>query len=234
MERKISMGINLRRCKNFKNTNAFGKYYPEVEARKALSLRGFVESMVNHGCPFGRTVVEGVMQQISSHLTELLGQGVPVKFPALGTFYPTAEVEKDAGVGSIAEMDGLDINEIVKGIHIRFLPDCSKLDNLTSTVFKNTCELELRNIIGTKELIVDGKPKRVKTLVPVATAVAEYKAANPSGGGETPSGNTGNETPGGNTGTIDTGGTGTGDNTGGNTGGGNNPDPNDPNPEQDE
>ena len=110
---------------------------------------------------------------------------------------------------SIEAMEGLDPNDIVKGIHIRFQPDASKLDNLCSPAFKAACSLELRNIVDTKEVTVGGKKRKVQTLMPIATAVAEARAGasfddeetdgsgsgssteTPSSGGNTPGGNTG-------------------------------------------
>ncbi len=82
-------------------------------------------------------------------------------------------------------MDGLNPNDIVKAIHIRYLPDSTKLDNLCGPQFKNRCTLELRNIVDTQEVTIDGKTKKVQTLKPIATAVAELKAggSNSNGGG---------------------------------------------------
>ena len=79
-------------------------------------------------------------------------------------------------------MDGLNPNDIVKAIHIRFLPDSTKLDNLCGPKFKDACTLELRNIISTQKVMVNGKEKNVTTLKPIATAVAEWKAQNGEGG----------------------------------------------------
>ena len=203
------MGINLRKNKNHASS-AYGKFYPEVDAQKTLSLRGFAEHMVNHGSIYGRSIVEGVLLQICDCLPELVAQGVPVQLGQMGTFYPTAEVSKNGAVLNIAAMDGLNPNDIVKAIHIRFLPDSTKLDNLCGPQFKNRCTLELRNIIDTQEVTVDGKARKVQTLKPITTAVAEWKAAH---GGQQ-SANTGNS---GNSGEP----SGNGDNTGG---GGTDPD----------
>ena len=200
---KIALGINLR--KNKISTSAgFGKYYPEVDTQKTLSLRGFAQHMVDHGSIYGRAVVEGVLMQIVDCLPELVAQGVPVQLGSLGTFYPTAEVmPKTGAVPNIAAMDGLNPNDIVKAIHIRYQPDSTKLDNLCGPQFKNRCTLELRNIVDTQEVTIGGKTKKVQTLKPIATAVAELKAGTSGNGG----GNQG-------------GGTNTGDNGGGNNGGG--------------
>ena len=102
---KISLGINLRQNKNSKNAG-YGKYYPEVDLKETLTMRGFAEHMEDHGSFFPRYVIEGVLNQICECLPELVGQGVPVKLGSLGTFYPTAEVAENAAVESIAAMDG--------------------------------------------------------------------------------------------------------------------------------
>ena len=177
---KIALGINLRKNK-ISTSSGFGKYYPEVDQQKTLSLRGFAQHMVDHGSIYGRAVVEGVLMQIVDCLPELVAQGVPVQLGSLGTFYPTAEVmPKTGAVANIAAMDGLNPNDIVKAIHIRYLPDSTKLDNLCGPQFKNRCTLELRNIIDTQEVTIDGKTKKVQTLKPIAAAVAELKAGGGS------------------------------------------------------
>lgn len=195
---KISLGINLRQNKNSKNAG-YGKYYPEVDLKETLTMRGFAEHMEDHGSFFPRYVIEGVLNQICECLPELVGQGVPVKLGSLGTFYPTAEVAENAAVESIAAMDGLNPNDLVKAIHIRFLPDGTKLDNITGPVFKEACALELRNIVDTTELTVNGKLRKMQTLVPIATAVAQTRAGNGGSTGGSTGGNTGGST-GGNTG----------------------------------
>jgi len=210
---RIAMGINLRPMKNSKSSG-YGKYYPVVDTQKSLSLRGFAQHLTDHGCLFSRDIVEGVLQKIVECLPELVAMGVPVKFDALGTFYPTAQVEKHAAVPDIAAMDGLNPNDIVRGIRLRFRPDQTKLDNLCGPKFKERCSLELRNIVDTVPVLVNGKVKKMQTLKPIATAVAEWKAENaePGNTGGSTGGNTPTpDTPGGNTG---------GDNGGGNNGGG--------------
>ena len=194
---KIAMGINLRQNKII-GSSAYGKYYPEVDTQKTLSLRGFAKHMTDHGSLYGRAIVEGVLMQITECLPELVAQGIPVQLGNLGTFYPTAEVAKDAAVLDIPQMDGLNPNDIVKAIHIRFLPDATKLDNLCGPKFKDACTLELRNIIDTQKVTVNGKQKTVTTLKPIATAVAEWKAQNGQGGSS--SGTEGGGNSGGNSG----------------------------------
>ena len=191
------MGINLRKNKNA-TSSAYGKYYPEVDTKKTLSLRGFAQHMADHGSIYTRDVVEGVLLKITDCLPELVAQGVPVQLGSLGTFYPTAEVTKRGAVQNIAAMDGLNPNDVVKAIHIRFLPDSTKLDNLCGPQFKNRCTLEFRNIVDTIEVTVDGKKKKMQTLKPIATAIGEWKAAQGGGTGGTTDGGTTEPVNGGN------------------------------------
>lgn len=84
---KIALGINLRMNKI--STNAgYGKYYPEVDTQKTLSLRGFAQHMVDHGSIYGRSIVEGVLLQITDCLPELVAQGVPVQLEFAGYLLP--------------------------------------------------------------------------------------------------------------------------------------------------
>ena len=201
---KIAMGINLRQNKITGNAG-YGKYYPEVDVQKTLSLRGFAKHMTDHGSVYGRDLLEGVLIKITECLPELVSQGIPVQLGGLGTFYPTAQVKKDAAISSIAEMEGLDPNDIVEAIHIRFLPDTSKLDNISGKAFKEACTLELRNIVDTKEVTLNGKIRKMQTLTPISTAVAVTRSGGsvPSTGGNTGGSTGGNNGGGGNGGGSD-------------------------------
>ena len=193
---EIKLGINLRQNKNSKNAG-YGKYYPEVDTQTTLSLKGFARHMSDHGCIYGLDLIEGVLKKITQCLPELISQGVPVRLDPLGTFLPTCSVDKP--LLNIPAMEGADPNAVVKGVHIRFLPYGVEDENITSRRFKEEyCSLEFRNIIDTQEVTVDGKKKKVSTLKPIETAIAEWKAANgdsengenggsETGGGETPS-----------------------------------------------
>ena len=190
---EIKLGINLRQNKNSKNAG-YGKYYPEVDTRTTLTLRGFAKHMSDHGSIYSLDLIEGVLKKIPQCLPELISQGVPVRLDPLGTFLPTCDVDKP--LLNIPAMEGADPNEVVKGVHIRFLPYGVEDDNITSRRFKEEyCSLEFRNIIDTQEVTIDGKKKKITTLKPVATAIAEYKAAHGESGSagneSTDSGNSG-------------------------------------------
>ena len=66
-------------------------------------------------------------------------------------------------------------NELVKAVHIRFIPNQTKLDNLAGPAFKDACSLELRNVVESVILTVDGKERRYQKLTPIDTAIAESR-----------------------------------------------------------
>ena len=115
----ITLGINLRKNNN-SHSRAYGKYYPEVDRTDTLSLRGFAQHLTNHGCLFGRDVIEAVLTKVVQCLPELCSQGVAVKLGDLGIFYPTAQVAKNGALEENA-LAGANPNDVVQAIHIRFL-----------------------------------------------------------------------------------------------------------------
>jgi hypothetical protein len=102
---------------------------------------------------------------------------MPIRLDPLGTFLPTCTVDKP--LRDIPDMEGADPNDVVKGVHIRFLPYGVEDENITSRRFKSEyCSLEFRNIIDTQEVTIDGKKKKVTNLTPIETAIAKWKEAN--------------------------------------------------------
>ena len=157
---EIKMGINLRQNKNVKNSG-YSKYYPEVDVQETLTLKGFAKHMSDHGSIYSLDLLEGVLKKITQCLPELISQGVPIRLDPLGTFTPTCSVDKP--LADIAAMEGADPNEVVKGVHIRFLPYGVEDDNITSRRFKQEyCSLEFRNIIDTQEVTVEPALIRIK------------------------------------------------------------------------
>ena len=215
------MGINLRQNKNTKNSG-YGKYYPEVDVQETLTLKGFAKHMSDHGSIYSLDLIEGVLKKITQCLPELVSQGVPIRLDPLGTFTPTCSVDKP--LADIAAMEGADPNEVVKGVHIRFLPYGVEDDNITSRRFKDEyCSLEFRNIIDTQTVTIDGKTKKVTTLKPIATAIAELKDEATGGSQNSGGSSTGSDTTqGGGSGSGEGGGNGSGEGGGSGSGEGGN------------
>ncbi len=147
---KISMAYNLRQS-NMENSSTYGKWYPQPVRRDTLSLRGLADHIADHGSIYTRDVVLGVLSKFTSCLIELVEEGVAVKLDGLGTFYPTLEAK-----GAETPV-GYNIEEYLKGVHVRFTPEGCEDDNITSREMKNRVSLKQNMIFD-----LNGVPKKVK------------------------------------------------------------------------
>ena len=177
------MGINLKQNK-MQNSAGFGKYYPEVDRQKTISTRGFAEHMIAHGSKYQLEDIQAILRMFSTCLPELLAMGIGVKFDGLGIFMPFAESKK--GITK-AEMASASARDVVKAIHIRFIPDSTKLDDLSGPAFADRCSLELRNVVIVDTVKEGNKViERLRTLVPIESFLSENWAGGTSSGGSNP------------------------------------------------
>ena len=198
---KISMAINYRKNKSTRLSSG-GKYYAEVNRQKTLSTRGLAQHLKDHNCMVGRDAIMAVLIKLSECLPELVAQGVGVKLDGLGIFYPSVLNEK--GGATEAQMLDKTFNPttIIRGIRLRFTPDSSELDNLTSRQFlTRSVTPESQNIVEVEERTINGKKVNVQKLTTLDDFRNPSTSNAPSSGGSTPA-----PSP--------------TDNTGGNTGGG--------------
>ena len=187
---QISMAINYRKNKSTR-LNSNGKYYAEVDRQKTLSTRGLAQHLKDHNCMVGRDAIMAVLIKLSECVPELVSQGVGVKLDGLGTFYPSIENEK--GGATEAQMQDKTFNptSIIKGVHLRFTPDGTALDNLTSRQFlQNNVSPASQNIVEAVTRTINGKPMKVQTLV----TLEDFR--NPDGSSSSNGGNTGGNTGG--------------------------------------
>ena len=133
---KIAMRSELYQNTNSEN-NGYGKYYARPVIKDTLNLKGFARHIHQHTGAYRTSVIKGVMEEMVDCMVEMISQGVGVKLDGLGTFYPTFECE-----GADSEKD-FNIQECLKGIHIRFQPEGAKDEELTSRKFKDKVTLRL-------------------------------------------------------------------------------------------
>ena len=170
----IQMRINLRQNTNRKS-DYYGFYYPYIDRTGTLDTRGFCKHMTEHGTMFDRATIEGVMTTMQGCLVELLSQGVAVKLNGIGTFYPSAQSIK-GGAPTLDEARALGADELVQGIHVRFLPDGTKLDDITSKTMKKNCSLTLHQVqVPDGEYTPAGstKPRKKYKYEPITTSGME-------------------------------------------------------------
>ena len=141
----IELRVNLR-ANNNEKSDQFGRLYAELDRNRTLSLRGLAKHISEHGSIYTRDIVEGVLTKLCQCIPELLAQGQPVKLDGLGTFYPTA-LNVKGGLENVAAAKDMAPSAAIEGIRVRYLPDGTKLDDLTSKAFKEKCSLIWGNLI---------------------------------------------------------------------------------------
>ena len=139
--------------KIYKNMNTesknYGMYYGRVVTTKTMTYQELCKHMSEHNSIYGEDVCLGVANKLQTCLLEQLLEGKKVQFGELGTFYLSvkssgADTEDDYNVG---------VN--IKGLHLRFAPNRTDLNNLSSKMLKKKAEF-----MNAKDLI---EPKTKKT-----------------------------------------------------------------------
>jgi nucleoid DNA-binding protein len=190
------MVVNLRQNKN-QTSQGFGKWYPEVDEKKPLDLKGFCAHMTEHGKLADYQMVVLVVQQVVECLKELVVQGQPVKLEGLGTFGPSLESVKRGAVSVEAAM-ATGLANLIEGVHMNFTPENTKGEKLTSRALKEECVFDAGYVVESIKRTIDGKVKRFQNKTPITFVLAPESGTspNPSQGGET-GGNTGGDNGGG-------------------------------------
>ena len=165
--------INIRKNTNSNNAG-YGKYYPKAVEKETITLRGLAKHMAEHQCVYSRDVIEGVLIKMASCMIELISQGNPVKLDGLGIFTPTVESTK-AGITKADLLDGKwNASTYVKGIHIRFRPEGSSDDNITSRTFKDQCSLATYGVEEKVDLTPEEQDPKKKTYIKKVTPLDDW------------------------------------------------------------
>ena len=114
----------------------YGKWYARLKSVETMSMTKLAKHISEHGSVFTEDVVEGVMKKFKSCLLEMLLESKKVKVAGLGTFYLTCECTK----GGADKEEDFNVNQHLKALHIRFLPDQTEEDNLSSREFIKKAE----------------------------------------------------------------------------------------------
>ena len=67
--------INLKKNKNEKMPNAFGKYYAFPVINQTIGMDGLSEHMASHNTPFSAGAIKGMLTDLVSCIRELTLQG---------------------------------------------------------------------------------------------------------------------------------------------------------------
>ena len=126
---------------------AYGKYYARVKYLENMNTRKLSNHIAEHGSIYTPDVVYGVMEKFRSCLLEMLLNSKRVKIDGLGTFYTTLECVK----GGAVSKDKFNVNKDVKGLHIRFLPEQTTEENISSREFLTKAEFVNIDMLLQKE-----------------------------------------------------------------------------------
>ena len=171
----IAFPVNLRRNNNQYN-NGYGKYYPEADTKEPLNLKGFARHIAEHGKLVDYPMAVLVLQNIVNCLKEMIAQGQPVKLDGFGTFSPTIESEGKKAKTSVEDSLNVGIENLIAGVHLRFMPENSKGEKLTSRALKDECTFKAAYVVESKKKTVDGKERTYQEKIPISSfAVATHQ-----------------------------------------------------------
>lgn len=120
--------------KKYQNTNknsaSYGKWYGRFVYTETISTEEFARHISEHGSPFDRATILGVLMSACDCLVELVKDSKRVRLGDLGTFYLSPET-----TGSETEEGFSDDN--VRKVHLRFRPNRSRSYALDSVSLRN-------------------------------------------------------------------------------------------------
>ena len=164
----IAFPVNLRKNKNEYNA-AYGKYFPEVDTKEPLNLKGFAHHLAEHGKLVDYPMAVLVLQNIVACLKEMIIQGQPVKLDGFGTFSPTLESASKKIKRSVEESLEVGIENLIAGVHLRFMPENSKGEKLTSRALKDECTFKAAYVVESKKKVVNGKERSYQEKIPISS-----------------------------------------------------------------
>ncbi len=115
---------------------AFGKWYAQIKNLETLNTRKLANHISEHGSIYTPDVVYGVLEKFRSCLVEMLLESKKVKIEGLGTFYCTLENQKNGAL----KKEEFNVNKHLKALHIRFLPEQTTEENISSREFLKKAE----------------------------------------------------------------------------------------------
>ena len=122
---------------NLNQYNAgYGKWFARVKALETLNTRKLANHISEHGSIYTPDVVYGVLEKFRSCLIEMLLESKKVKIEGLGTFYTTLENQKRGS----DKKEEYNPNKHMKALHIRFLPEQTTEENISSREFIKKAE----------------------------------------------------------------------------------------------
>ena len=166
----IAFPVAARQNNNDSST-AYGKWFLVPYWPETLTLRGLIERVAFGQSVYSRDIVEGVIQKLTTVMVELLKSGQPVKWDGLGTFTPNIQSR------GVTQIKNVSVDQI-QGVHINFIPENAKGEELTSKKFKDLCVFEVLGYLVSTNIGTQQKPKYQRVLYPI-----DYQASGSGNNG---------------------------------------------------
>ncbi len=137
--------------KNNVNTESIGKVYGRVINTETVNLRQLARHIAEHGSLYTIDVVHGVLLKAQGCIIEMLLESKRVKLDGLGTFYLSG-TSKGRTQG-----EGFNPKDDFKGLHIRFRPDMTVEENLSSPLMlRRATFVKVNDLINPTTLLTEG------------------------------------------------------------------------------
>ena len=92
-----------------------------------------------------------VLQNIVACLKEMVTQGQPVKLDGFGTFSPSIESDGKKAQDTVEKSLAVGVDNLIAGVHLRFVPENSKGEKLTSRALKEECTFKAAYVVESKK-----------------------------------------------------------------------------------
>ena len=125
----------LRQNKN-EDAKIYGKWFAHAKSVETMNTRKLAQHISEHGSIYTPDVVFGVLEKFRSCLVEMLLESKRVKIDGLGTFFTTIENQK----GGAVSKEEFNVNQNLKALHIRFIPEGEQEMNISSREFFKKAE----------------------------------------------------------------------------------------------
>ena len=186
---EIPMVINLRQNRN-DESSAYGKYFPEVDSKEPLNLKGLAAHMAEHNKVSTYEMIVLVLGEMVKCLVHLLKEGQPVKLDGFGTFSPSVDGQGN-GQATVEAAVAAGAENLINGIKIVFVPENTKGEKLTSKALKQECIFTFGYLVESIKRTVNGKERRFQNKTPlsyVLAPAADGGSGGSNGGGSSQNG----------------------------------------------
>jgi len=178
---------NLKKNKNKKMPNAYGKYYAYPVVTQTIGMDGLATHMSGHNTPFSPGAIKGMLTDMVICVRELALQGIAVKIDNLAIF----SIGIKNKLGADTEKD-FSIIKNIEGVKLRA--------RATGELMSDKLNLDA-NLKKATALSGDGTTDKVSPSTPSGGGTSQGGGSTPSGGGGTSQGgdtpSAGGDNPGG-------------------------------------